>query len=83
MKKAIIIGVNICSLLIIASVGNWWNAALMFLIAGAIPGTSYSLSPIVMFVLLLTVSIATIGYLYAHHDAPLHRSMPKRRYSRL
>ena len=53
MRKAVIIGCVTGSLLIILGQFGFFDALLLFFLAGIVPGTSYSISPSVMYSLII------------------------------
>lgn len=85
MKKTLIISTNIGSLFLLATVTHAWDALTAFLIAGIVPGTTYSLPPLAM---LACISIVAGGLvllgnrILAAHE-PSERTTPRRRYGRL
>lgn len=86
MKRNISIILNILSLLLIIAATNLIDNLLFFLLAGAIPGTTASVSPLIMVALIIAV-----GYLLARKTVRLFdvkeevtkRAMPRKRYARL
>jgi len=86
MKRNISIILNALSLTLILVATSFINNLLFFLIAGAIPGTTVSVSPVFMFAILVIA-----GYLLARKTMKLfdakeeivERPMPRKRYARL
>ena len=98
MKKAIITACIIGSLLIILAQLGFFEAMMMFWLAGVIPGTSYSIPSNIMYGLLLACISIIIIHLMRHRlfrfffdHAPkttprhsLHKKrLPKRRFSQI
>lgn len=86
MHKAIIALTTTLSLFIIAEASGVWDALLVFLIVGTIPGTTLSLPPFAMLVGMVLLSGATALILVSHSEAtqkPLKKTLPKKRYSRI
>lgn len=84
MKKTLIFVTNISSLLIIAHVCQTLDALTAFFIAGVVPGTGYSLSPVVMLSALLLISIAlVVAGMRVLTPETAQKVLPKKRYSRL
>lgn len=86
MKRNVSIILNALSLVLILEATSFFNNLLFFIIAGAVPGTTLSVSPIIML-----VAIVITGFLLARRAAKLfeikevavERTMPRKRYARL
>lgn len=86
MKRQISIILNVLSLLLILEATSFIDNVLFFLLTGAIPGTTASLSPLLMLAI-----IVGVGYLLARKTIKLFdvkekaatRTMPNKRYARL
>ncbi|MEP6710379.1 MAG: hypothetical protein ABJA64_01540 [Candidatus Saccharibacteria bacterium] len=85
MKKRIIFICIGLSLAIVLNQFGLWNALMLFLLVGAIPGTSLNISPLVMLTLFVIIS----GSIALHFSHPVEvqkvtkKTTPKRRYSRI
>jgi hypothetical protein len=85
MKRNIIIITNSLSAFLILTQFGIWNALVMFVLVGAIPGTTASISPLAMLAF-LTVAIGGCAFIFTTNtDAkkPIKKSLPKKRYSRI
>lgn len=85
MKRNLIIGLNLGSLSIFLAVCNFWDNLFLFLLVGAIPGTSNSLSPFVMLIVMLG-AMTLLGYTARNvMETKQNRgsSLPKKRYGRI
>jgi hypothetical protein len=85
MKRNLIIGLNLGSLSIFLAACNFWNNLFLFLLVGAIPGTSNSLSPLVMLIIMLG-AMTLLGYTVRNiMETKQNRgsSLPKKRYGRI
>lgn len=86
MKRNISLVLNGLSLVLILEATSFFNNLLSFIIAGAVPGTSLSVSPIIML-----IAIVIAGFLLARKaaklfemkDVTVERAMPRKRYARL
>lgn len=97
MRKFIIISCTIGSLTIILGHFGFFEALLMFLVAGAIPGTAYSVPSGIMYGFLITaisfiiirfVGFAVLDFFYAitrrsASSKKKQQELPKRRYSQI
>lgn len=99
MQKFIIISCTIGSLAIILGQFGFFEGLLMFIVAGAIPGTPYSISPNIMYSLLITaislviirlIGLAVFDFFYNLAEKYLlptkkkqRKQLPKRRYSQI
>jgi len=85
MKKNIIIFTNSLSVFLILTQLGTWNALVMFILVGAIPGTAVSISPLTMLVF-ITLAVGGCAFIFtANTDTkkPIKKSLPKKRYSRI
>lgn len=84
MKKTLIFIINFSSLLIIGHVCHTLDALTAFFIAGIIPGTTYSVSPIAMlsFFFITSAALLFAGSRLFSPD-PVQKVLPKKRYGRL
>jgi NADH:ubiquinone oxidoreductase subunit 6 (subunit J) len=96
MKKAIIISSLIFLAVLVLSESGVFNSLLIFLLIGAVPGTSISLSPNAMFLIIGAVgwvvvcNLTTVKMIdmiktkrLVKHTTKRQQRMPKRRYSRI
>lgn len=85
MKKNVIIFTNSLSAFLILTQLGIWDALVMFLLVGAIPGTTVSISPLVMlvFIILTIGGCAFIFTTSTDTKKPIKKSLPKKRYSRI
>lgn len=96
MKKTVIISSLIILVLLVLSESGVLNSLLIFLLVGAIPGTSINLSPNVMLLVIGAISWVILFNLTTVKLADFiktkrlvtrhikrHERMPKRRYSRI
>lgn len=85
MKRKLSIVLNLLSLAIILVAMNFFDNLLFFIIAGAVPGTSLSLSPIIMLLIIIAlgiiVSLNAGRFVETRHEA--QRILPRKRYVRL
>lgn len=85
MKKRIIIASNvICAYLILGKFGVW-HSLVMFALVGALPGTTRSMPPLVMFVLFIMAvigAITAVMYLLDRTATPA-KKLPTKRYNRV
>lgn len=85
VQRNLILGLNFVSVCIILTACNVWNNLLLFLLVGAIPGTSVTVSPLIMLLFVIT-STGIAGFFLVHlieakqGDKP---SLPKKRYGRI
>jgi len=85
MKRNLIIGLNLGSLSILLAVCNFWNNLFLFLLVGAIPGTSNSVSPFIMLMIMLG-AMTLLGYIVRNvmeTKQTRGSSLPKKRYGRI
>lgn len=85
VKRNIIILSNSLSAFLIVTQLGIWNALIMFLLIGAIPGTTMSISPIAMFIVTI-LAIALCAFIFTlNGDAKksAQKSLPKKRYGRI
>lgn len=84
MKKQVIRYSNIGSALIILSSLGTWESIAFFLMAGVVPGTNITLSPLAMIALLSTASAACLyASLHLRQNTATPPVMPKRRYGKV
>jgi hypothetical protein len=86
MHKTIIILTTTLSLLIIAEVFGVWDALLVFLLVGTIPGTNMSLPPLAMLGCIVLISGLIALILVSQTEPtpqPSKKTLPKKRYSRI
>lgn len=86
MKRNISIVLNILSLIILIEATSFFNNLLLFIIAGAVPGTNLSISPILMltFIIIMGFFLARkTAKLFEIKEEVTERAMPRKRYARL
>lgn len=86
MKKTSITIINIASFLIIDSQIRIIDALTAFFIAGAVPGTTYTVSPFGMILVIFGVAIFALGLgsTFSRNTSPqVHPTLPKKRYGRV
>lgn len=94
-KKIILIAFAIISIVILAQSGIF-SALILFLLVGVVPGTSYSVPPSIMLLLIATITwlvlfrLTAVEILYKHsdnHSVKKHterkKRMPRRRFSEI
>ena len=94
-KKIILIALAIISIVILIQSGVL-SALVLFLLVGVIPGTSYSIPPSIMLLLIATITwlvlfrLTAVEMLYRHsdsHSVKKHterkKRMPRRRFSEI
>ena len=84
MKKQVIRYSNVRSAIIILSSLGAWESIAFFLMAGVVPGTNITLSPLAMTSLLATAGVVCLYIsLHLRHGTATPPVMPKRRYSKV
>lgn len=92
MKKAVIIGSLVFLAILVLSESGILNSLLIFLLIGAVPGTSINLSPNLMLIAIGAISwvilfnliaVKLTDFLKTKQHSKRHERMPKRRYSRI
>lgn len=86
MKRNVAIIFNILSLALIFEATSFLNNLLAFIIAGAVPGTSISLSPVVMFLVIVVFGLLLIRKaqkIFEVKEEVVQKTMPRKRYARL
>ena len=85
MKKNVIIFANSISGFIILTQLGIWDALIMFVLVGAVPGTAVSISPFVMLIF-MTLAIGGCALVFVtitDTKKSVKKSLPKKRYSRI
>ncbi len=86
MKKSISLMFITGSLGIILGQFGIWNALMLFILVGALPGTSVSLSPLAMLAAFGCVTLIGLRFVIGKLEVtpnPTPRGLPKKRYSRI
>lgn len=85
MRRNIIIILNLLSLMIICDAMNMGESLMLFFVAGIIPGTHVSISPLVMLAVFVILSAMMLFYFATTFEVKTaaKRSLPKKRYSRV
>ena len=86
MHKIIITLTTSLSILIIAECFGLWDALLVFLLVGTIPGTTLSLPPLAMLGFIVVISGIVALFLISQTEPAqktAKKTLPKKRYSRI